>query len=868
MSPSMKYLFYLVIAFTLLQPNVSDGQWLEDFSDENLSQDPPWFGDTSNFIFEDGRLRLNASQEGNTSIFSEISSNENQHFEWSFELEIDFSPSANNKARLILISSDSLFSAPVYLLNFGESGSSDAVELQRIDSLDAIPIIIARGVEGMISSSFRRNYKVTYNNGLWEVWSGEYYSPYMQFETSGTDSINFPFDAYFGIQLDYTSSHTEDFFFDDIFCGNALIDTLAPIIENIEVVNEFELYITFSESVDSLVLNPFNYTLQIPPINPVSVDFIDSFQKGVRLEFQEEFLPYSSSILFIDSLIDIENNLITGLLVEFVYAPDYEAQYGEIRFNEIMPDPTPPVGLPAVEFIELINTSDSLIDIASYSIYNSGNPMLLPSFLLEPHTYVILCKEVDTNLFASYGDVLGIENWISLLNTGDSLLLVNSSGNVLDELNYSDKWFEDPLKKEGGWSLERIDANVDCKSEVNWKESNSFYGGTPGYVNSVDMLEIENEITLIQAYLLDSSLLRVEISGELDTSFFANLMYSSSPPFEIIWENSTIDESGLSLACFPPFQQDQTYHLSLHNLNDCRGIEFPDQELVFGIPEKGKAGDVIINEILFNPYTGANDFIEIYNSTSHFIDLKNWRIIELKEGIHIEDARISDHSLLIAPNELIVFSRDVKELPLLYPYCDPMQLVEVDDLPNFSNENGEVMLVNDEFIIIDSLIYDEDMHFSLLDDLNGVSLERIHPDLPSNKKSTWVSSAESVDFATPGYKNSQFSKLSSESSSLYIEPQLFTPNNDGYNDELFIHFNLKEGGWMVNVVIYNAKGVLIKNVTNNSWMESKGVIRWDGLTNNNEEASVGIYIVYFEAFNSQGQIESAKKVCVLGKQSL
>jgi hypothetical protein len=37
------------------------------------------------------------------------------------------------------------------------------------------------------------------------------------------------------------------------------------------------------------------------------------------------------------------------------------------------------------------------------------------------------------------------------------------------------------------------------------------------------------------------------------------------------------------------------------------------QELPFAQTDTAKPGDVLINEILFNPYTGSYDFVEVYN---------------------------------------------------------------------------------------------------------------------------------------------------------------------------------------------------------------------------------------------------------------
>ena len=94
---------------------------------------------------------------------------------------------------------------------------------------------------------------------------------------------------------------------------------------------------------------------------------------------------------------------------------------------------------------------------------------------MEAGSYLIVCKSSNVSLF-NIENVLGLDDWISLLNTGDSLLLKNSAGELLDHVYYVDDWFESSLKKEGGWSLEKVDLTQACYGASNWKESLSLYG--------------------------------------------------------------------------------------------------------------------------------------------------------------------------------------------------------------------------------------------------------------------------------------------------------------------------------------------------------------------------------------------------------
>ena len=79
-----------------------------------------------------------------------------------------------------------------------------------------------------------------------------------------------------------------------------------------------------------------------------------------------------------------------------------------------------------------------------------------------------------------------------------------------------------------------------------------------------------------------------------------------------------------------------------------------------------------------------------------------------------------------------------------------------------------------------------------------------------------------------------------------------------------ISYQFADEGYVANIVIYDAKGRLIKNLILNELLGAKGTFSWDGINENNEKAAIGIYIIYFEAFKLDGDTKKFKKTCVLG----
>ena len=79
-------------------------------------------------------------------------------------------------------------------------------------------------------------------------------------------------------------------------------------------------------------------------------------------------------------------------------------------------------------------------------------------------------------------------------------------------------------------------------------------------------------------------------------------------------------------------------------------------------------------------------------------------------------------------------------------------------------------------------------------------MERVDPDRPTSDNSNWHSAAEDVNFATPGYKNSQYAPAPEARGKITIDPAIFSPDNDGYQDMLTIAYQFDEpDGILANV---------------------------------------------------------------------
>lgn len=184
-------------------------------------------------------------------------------------------------------------------------------------------------------------------------------------------------------------------------------------------------------------------------------------------------------------------------------------------------------------------------------------------------------------------------------------------------------------------------------------------------------------------------------------------------------------------------------------------------------------------------------------------------------------------------------------------------------LPTLLEDGDDIVLLSSASQIIDEVHYSDTWQFPLLNSDIGVSLERLSPAQPSQDSTNWHSASETVGFATPGYKNSQSDVSTGNGNAISVDPEIFSPDNDGHNDVLNIHYSFADPGNVANVNIYDARGRLIRNLVNNELLGNSGYFVWDGLNNEREKARIGTYVIYAEVYQLNGDVKNFKTTCVL-----
>lgn len=839
----------------------------DDFSDGNITQNPVWQGDIEMFkVNDDLILQLNDEQEGESQIFTD--NNYAINCEWRFWIKLSFSPSGNNNARVYLMVDNENFidNGNGYYLQFGEGGSDDAIELFRQDEGQSFSV--CRGENSLISSSFEWSIKVIRDeNGLWQIFADESGGENYKLQAEGIDNTHIN-SSFFGIRCKYTSSNSSKFYFDNIFCGDIYVDTQPPEVLDVEVINDSSLKISFDEVLDKPSAdNILNYYVNNGIGNPVLAVLDDASETSVELIFSNNFVSGEMNSISIENIADISGNIMQKQEFVFMY---YLAQPNDLLINEIMADPSPPVNLPEYEYLEIYNSLPFAVDMNNWVLIIGSSEKTFENIEIEANGYLIIAKDDAAEELSEYGNFYGFSSF-SLTNGGQELSLISSEGETISHISYTSDWYNDEEKMNGGWSIELINPENICSGKENFTAGTDINGGTPGEQNSVNS-DVVFYPSPTKFQMLDAKKIQISFNQIMDSISITqednyDLQGDIVNPFSIFFSGFKPDRVILKFE--NDFETQKAYQLNLKKeLQNCSGLQMlKDTGIVFGIPEQSIPGDVVINEILFNPLGDGVDFIELYNNSFKVFDLSELKMASVRNSppnppdTSVYD--ITDEAELFMPGAYICITSSPQTVKKQYFTSNPRAFIKTEPFPSLNNDMGIVMLMNNQNINIDSLHYHEDMHYPLLNYYDGVSLERISFLAPSYVANSWHSAAETVGFATPAYENSQFLK-SDTKEEISIEPEIFSPDNDGYNDIAAINYSFSQAGYIMNIDVYNSSGYPIRKLINNEYISSRGTFYWDGIQDDNSKAPIGIYIFYITVFDLEGNAKSYKRTVVLG----
>lgn len=546
---------------------------------------------------------------------------------------------------------------------------------------------------------------------------------------------------------------------------------------------------------------------------------------------------------------------------------------GEILFSEIMADPVGHAYL-YPEYIELYNHSDRTFDLSKCTFYYGGKPYSLNGGIIQPRSYLIICHEEKITDFGAGIDIATISNFPQLANTGKLVMLKNKNGELISWFEYSDNMHGNPEKKKG-WSLECIDLENLSNTAQNWAASNDPTGGSPGKTNSINahnpdiimpkitsLRQNDEKLHLIfSKYMDEQTILEPSSYSLIPSEYNINAIQTNSPKC-----------NELTLTLDKVLPEGEFIEMNLSGVRDCSGNKLEPEDIIVGHAGYPEYEEVIISELLFNPPSGGNEYVEIYNLSEKIIDLRYISITSRKpsDGSFNKLYPVSTLPLFLYPEEYLVITKRSDAVCAYFPCREEGYFVELPIMPPIANASGCVVLVNNQSDeVIDEFAYSEKMHSSDVKNKKGVALEKINLMRPSSELSNWQSAGKTSGSGSPGYDNSKDNgndknpdtdpSDNPNDSHSDISITYPSPANDNYE----IRYSFSQSGCYVKMYLYDSQGRLIIQLVDNEALSQEGTITWDGKGENNKELGRGIYILYTEVLCGNSESKKTKMPVVV-----
>lgn len=845
---------YFLTTLTLLSCSVIFSQVSDDFSDLDFTSNPAWTGTTADYtVNASEQLQLNVAVAGTSYLVTPHNLATLDNKEWRFWARIATAPSGSNFARIYLTSSstDLTTNPDGFYLQLGEAGSTDAIRLMKCES--GVTSQICASTDGSIAASFQAGIQVVRDNtGLWTLAIDNTGGTNYAFAASGTDNANL-LGTHLGYTATYTASNGNKYYLDDVYAGDEILDTDAPTIVSVTAIDPNLVDVVFNEPLD-VTSSEDNSNYDILPFIGVSSATQDGTNPALVHVVPASALQNGNTYQFISQNIqDLAGNPSAMETTNFGYYVAEVPSPGDVIINEFLCDPSPSVGLPEQEFVEVYNRSTKIFNLQNWKLGDNSTFGTIQSTWLLPGQYVVLCP---TAAVPDYPGSVAVSSFPGLNNTGDDIVLQDNTGQQLDKISYTDEWYHDAAKEDGGYTIERINPEAPCSGASGWKASENATGGTPGAENSVfDLTADTNPPTVVEVVAVSNSSIEIDFSEAMDSLSLVNAVISTNPALTV----ATRDISGayplqMGINFLEFLQPSQSYQITLQNVADC-WLNATTVTASFALPDEPEVGDVVINELLFNPLTGGSDWIELYNQSDKLLNLKDWSIANFDDDT-IANHKVIGVNYLLYPGDYVVIGADSQFVLQNYPATVPGKFLQL-SLPSMSNDSGTVYVIYPYIFqdqIMDHVSYSDDWHFRLLDDDDGKSLERLDPLGPSQDAANWHTAAEAIGFATPGGKNSQYYPAISNGQVSFTS-ETFSPDNDGFEDVMQINYELETVGLVGTVKIYDDRGRKIRDLITAELLGVNGTLVWDGVNDAGTKASIGTYVLVFEAFKPEGGLE-------------
>jgi len=388
------------------------------------------------------------------------------------------------------------------------------------------------------------------------------------------------------------------------------------------------------------------------------------------------------------------------------------------------------------QWIELYNNTGTTVDISGWYIQDhstSSLPLTLPGGTsLAPDQYYTIAVYTSGNFpFTPDFDGTAMIDW-SFSHVGDVVNLYNLGGILVDNVPYDneDPWPTTP--NGGGPTLALIDPSYDNALPESWDASEQD-GGTPGALNfPPDPSPIVVTPNGFESWKQGSThtITWDNFYGYTGNIQIELLNYSVTPPFtQMLVYNLPSSNTSWDWTIFPNQDSGSDYRI---RISDISGMPYDESDTTFTITEMYIPPQIVITEIMYNPPESGTDtleFVELFNNGPDAVDLEGFYF---KEGFSFTFPAVT-----LGTAEYYVVCVDA----MAFYNTFGMTATEWTS-GALSNSGEDIVLVNPDGFLVDSVYYDDQLPWDTLADGFGPSLTLCNPSLDNSLAENWTSSTE------------------------------------------------------------------------------------------------------------------------------
>jgi hypothetical protein len=491
------------------------------------------------------------------------------------------------------------------------------------------------------------------------------------------------------------------------------------------------------------------------------------------------------------------------------------------------------------EWVEIFNRTDCAYSVHNLIIMDASGSIISFDGNIPPQDFIVVCQ--DTILFLQiYPEVdpekvIFAPQWTSLNNTDEVLIFTDEFETKFDSTSYNGT--NCPVD----FSIERIDPFDD--EDILWSICTDSLG-TPTFPNSALPMQYDlslefSELEINENSIDHSVIIRnVGLENIFDAAISCNLIINGEYPSENIFTDEISLEDSIFYEFTTAIVQEGYFSflyeiISEDDMNSSNNIDFSFYNCG-SLP-------FVINEIMYDPDGDEPEWIEITN---------NFVVPDLTEVILVVDEDTLDIPYCSETYYLITDSEnDADSLRTKYDLDD---VTIITGLSSLSNNGEQIVLMDECGNLIEEFFFQPDWN----DELDGVSIERVNPEITADAQN-W---GPSTNVCTPGKTNSIFVQMLPNNMKLYAAPNPFSP----YRDERTIFsFALPEVLSTVTLRIFDLKGRMVRRLVDQVMQSSEGTIIWDGKNDNGKKLPVGVYIVLMQATARESEKVYSKKITVV-----